>query len=368
MIGKAFRVSIFGESHGKCVGAVIEGCPPGIEVNPDDIRRDLERRRPGKDEFSSPRDEEDDFTILSGVFNGRTTGAPITIVVWNRDIDSTPYEKIKDIPRPGHADYVARIKYFGFNDYRGGGIFSGRITAALVAAGSIAKKVLEKFGIEVLAYVFQIGNVRMREDMTLEEIRENLPKSPVACPDLEASRGIVDLLRDIKNEGDSIGGIIEAVALNVPVGLGEPPIDTLDGDLAKAMFVIPAVKGIEFGAGFRLAQMRGSEANDQLTVRDGRVEFRTNNAGGILGGMSNGAPIRFRVVIKPTPSILKPQRSVNLREMREVDLKLRGRFDTCIAIRAVPVVEAVFAIVLTDHLLRWLSWRGYWSSGGRSTG
>lgn len=359
MVGKVFKISVFGESHGKCVGVLIEGCPPGIKIDPVEIRKDLEKRKPGENFLSSSRKEKDEFEIFSGVFKGFTTGVPITIIIWNKDVDSTFYEKFKDIPRPGHADYTARIKYFSFNDYRGGGVFSGRITAALVAAGVVAKKLLKKFGIEVIAYVSQIGNIKMSKELSMEEIRANIEKSSVRCPDLEASERMVKLVKKIRAEGDSIGGIIEAIAFNVPVGLGEPIFDNLEGEIAKAMFSIPAIKGIEFGTGFKLAEMKGSEANDQFAIKNGKVTTLTNNSGGILGGISNGAPIKFKLVVKPTPSIFKTQNSINLKEMKETILRLEGRFDPCIAVRAVPVVESMFAVVLADHLLRWLSWIGF---------
>ncbi len=357
MIGRLFRVSIFGESHGKCVGTLIEGCPPGIEVSEELIRRELARRRPGSSPVTTPRREADEPEILSGVFRGRTTGAPIVIIVRNRDVDSRPYEVIKWLPRPSHADYVARVKYWGFNDYRGGGIFSGRLTAALVAAGAVAKALLSKYGIHVYSYVTSVGDVEALVNPEDSELfRELIDSSPVKCPDPRASEAIVKLIKEVMECGDSVGGVVETIVFNLPVGLGEPPIDTLDGDLAKAIFTIPGVKGIEFGAGFGMARMRGSEANDPLTIKGGEVVPKTNKSGGINGGLSNGAPLVFRVAFRPTPTISKPQRTVDLRSMEEVVVTYSGRHDPCIAIRAAPVVEAVTSIVITDHLLRWLSW------------
>ncbi len=357
MIGKLFRVSLFGESHGKCVGALIEGCPPGIEVSEDLLRRELIRRRPGSF-LTSPRKEVDEPEILSGVFNGRTTGAPIVVIIRNRDVNSRFYELIKYLPRPSHADYVARVKYWGFNDYRGGGIFSGRLTAALVAAGAIAKSLLSKFSISVYSYVVRIGDVEASiKPVNSKSFREAIDSSPVKCPDPNASELMRNLILKVMEEGDSVGGIIETTVFNLPIGLGDPPIDTIDGDIAKAIFVVPGVKGIEFGAGFKLASMRGSEANDALTVVNGEVVPVSNNSGGVVGGLSNGAPLTFRVVLKPTPTISKPQQTVDLRSMEPITTKyVGGRHDPCIAIRAVPAIEAVTSIVLADHLLRWASW------------
>lgn len=361
-IGKMFKVSIFGESHGQCVGALIEGCPPGIKINEREIQKELERRRPGKGILVSSRDEREEFKIISGIFNGYTTGAPIAIIIWNRDVDSSYYEEIKDLPRPGHADYVAKIKYSGFNDYRGGGIFSGRITAAFVVAGVIAKKVLEKFGIKIVSHIVQIGDIKAKEDISIEEVENNSKKLPIECGDIKAAEKMIRLIKKIKSEGDSIGGVVEVIAINLPIGLGEPIFDTLEGDISKAVFAIPGVKGIEFGAGFNLARMRGSEANDQYVIRNGKVTMLSNNSGGIHGGISNGMPIKFRVVFKPTPSILKPQKTVDLNKMEERILRLKGRFDPCITIRTPPILEAVLAITLADHLLRWLCWKSYMTS------
>ncbi len=358
MIGKAFKVSIFGESHGTCVGALIEGCPPGLRVDEELLRAELRRRRPGS-ALTSPRREEDEPVIMSGVFRGRSTGAPILIIIYNRDRDSSFYEAIKDTPRPSHADYVARVKYWGMNDYRGGGIFSGRLTAALVAAGAVAKELLGKHGVRVYSYVVKVGDVEASvKPRDSPEFREAIDASPVKCPDPRASELMEGLVRRVSEEGDSVGGVVETVVFNAPVGLGSPPADTLDGDVAKAVFAVPGVKGVEFGAGFRMAGMRGSEANDPLVIHDGEVVTETNNSGGINGGLSNGAPIVFRVAFRPTPTIRKPQRTVNLATMQPAVIEGWGRHDPCIAIRAAPAVEAVTALVLADHLLRWYSWEG----------
>lgn len=359
MIGKLFRVSIFGESHGKGIGVLIEGCPPGIKVIEKEISDELAKRKISDPVISTSRIEEDKFEILSGVYRGYSTGAPIAVFIYNKDIDSSYYEEIKDLPRPSHADYTAKIKYFGYNDYRGGGIFSGRITASLIVSGAIAKKILKKYGIEVYAHLISVGNIKINRKISLEEIKKYTYRSIVRCADIEASKKIYELIKRIRVEGDSIGGIVEGIAVNIPVGLGEPPIDTLDGDIAKATMTIPGVKGIEIGKGFEIAKMRGSEANDPFVIKSNQVITEKNDSGGINGGISNGMPIIFRVAFRPTPSIYKPQKTVDLNRFRETTIKLKGRFDACIAVRAVPIVENTFAIVLADHLLRWLSWKKY---------
>ena len=350
-LGKLFTITSFGESHGRCVGTIIDGCPAGLAITEEDIQRQVDKRKPGVGIAATGRAEEDKVEVLAGIFNGRTTGAPICLVIWNKDIDSSEYEKTKFLLRPGHADYTAFIKYGGFNDFRGGGRFSGRITAGLVMAGAIAKKLLNLIGIEVLAHTIEIGGVKA-EPRGFDQIRENIDKNPVKCADLKAAEAMAKAIETVKQEGDSIGGIIEGIALNVPVGLGEPVFDTLDGDLAKALLAIPAVKGVEFGSGFSAARKRGSENNDPFTVRNGKIVTVTNNAGGILGGISNGMPIVVRVAIKPTSSIAKSQPTVNIKDMKTASLTVKGRHDVCIVPRAVPVVEAMMAVTLGDLAMR----------------
>lgn len=351
-IGERLRMTLIGESHGRLVGAVLDGVPAGLDLSEEDIQPILDLRRPGVSALYSARREPDKIEILSGVYKGRTTGAPITLVIWNKDVVSKPYEELALIPRPGHADYTAWVKYGGYNDPRGGGRFSGRLTAAMTAGGAVALKLLKTtLGIEVLAYTVEIGGVRAKTPVPMELIKRRY-ESPVRCPDPEASEKMVEKVLEAKRSGDSLGGIIECVSLNVPPGLGEPVVDTLDGDLSKAMFAIPAVKGIEFGAGFELARMRGSESNDEYTVKDGKVVTRTNNAGGILGGISNGMPLVFRVVFKPPSSIPRKQKSVRLDTLEEVEIVVKGRHDPCVVPRAVPVVEAMTAFVLADHAIR----------------
>jgi len=351
-IGKEFVITCFGESHGRCVGAVIDGCPAGLPLTEEDIQKDLDKRLPPNREIVSARREEDIVEILSGTYEGFTTGAPICALVWNKQIISGDYDSIKDKPRPGHADYPARIKYMGFNDYRGGGRFSGRITVAFVIAGAVAKKLLDVFGVEVLAYTTAIGNVELRATLSLGDVRENTYANSVRCPDPDVAEEMEETILSAKKEGDSVGGIVECVAFNLPVGVGEPIFDSLDADIAKMLFDIPAVKGVEFGVGFEAAKMRGSENNDPYVMCDDEIELLTNNAGGVLGGLSCGMPLVVRVAVKPTSSISKEQKTVDLSTMEETTIQVQGRHDPCIVPKAVPVVEASVAIVLVDQLIR----------------
>lgn len=350
-LGKLFTITSFGESHGRCVGIIIDGCPAGLPLTEDDIQKEVDKRKPRIGILATERVEEDKVEILSGTFNGRTTGAPVCLLMWNRDVDSSEYERMRFLPRPGHADYTAFMKHGGFNDFRGGGRFSGRITATFVMAGAIAKKLLNLISIEVLSYTIEIGEIRA-EPKGFNEIKENIGGNPLKCADLKAAEEMVRAIEKAKEDGDSIGGIIEGVALNVPVGLGEPVFDTLEGDLAKALFAIPAVKGVEFGSGFSAAGKRGSENNDPFIIRNGRIETITNNAGGILGGISNGMPLVVRVVIKPTSSIAKSQETVNINNMESASLEVKGRHDICIVPRAVIVVESMMAVTLCDFAMR----------------
>jgi len=349
--GKLFTITSFGESHGRCVGVIIDGCPAGLPITEEDIQSEVDKRKPGVGMAATKRAEEDKVEILSGIFSGITTGAPVCLLVWNKDVDSSEYARMRFLPRPGHADYTAFMKYGGFNDFRGGGRFSGRITATFVMAGAIARKLLSLRSIEVLAHTIEIGGIKTKP-MELGEIKENAEKNPLRCADLEAAEEMAKLIEKAKEEGDSIGGIIESMALNVPVSLGEPVFDTLDGDLAKALFAIPAVKGVEFGSGFSTARKRGSENNDPFTIKDGKIVTVTNNAGGILGGISNGMPIVVRVAVKPTSSIAKSQETVNIKTMESASLAIKGRHDICIVPRAVVVVESMMAVTLCDFAMR----------------
>jgi chorismate synthase len=348
--GVVFRITSFGESHGRCVGVVVDGCPAGLPLTGEDIQKEVDKRKPEALSGGTARVEEDRVEVLSGVFEGFTTGAPLAMLAWNKEADSSEYESLRFRPRPGHADYTAFLKYGGFNDYRGGGRFSGRVTAGLVMAGAIAKKVLSRAGCEVLAHTIQIAGIKAGAS-SLEQIRQ-VYTNPLRCADDAAARAMSGLIEQVGKEGDSLGGVIEGLALNVPAGLGEPYFDTLEGQMAKALFAIPAVKGVEFGAGFGAAEKKGSQNNDAFVMRDRKIVTVTNNAGGILGGISNGMPIVARVAIKPTPSIRQKQMTVNLKKMENVELVVGGRHDVCIVPRAVIVVESMMAVTLCDFALR----------------
>ncbi|MDH7596953.1 MAG: chorismate synthase [Methanothrix sp.] len=359
--GTVFRVTTWGESHGRAVGAVVDGCPAGLELSENDVQRELDRRRPGQSTATTERREADVVEILSGVFEGLTTGTPISMLVWNKDARSSHYDSIRHTPRPGHADYTYHAKY-GIRDHRGGGRASARETVGRVAAGAVARKLLSEFGVEITGYVIELGGIRAslpgwtsRGSVDREEllsIRERAESSPIRCPDADASSRMLSLLESVRSDGDSIGGVVEVVAIGVPPGLGEPVFDKLDADLAKALMSIGAVKAVEIGAGFESARLRGSEMNDPILYRNGRISFERNNAGGILGGISTGAPIICRIAVKPTPSIATSQRTVDLQSGEAVDISVRGRHDPAIPPRIVPVAEAMIALVLADHLLR----------------
>jgi chorismate synthase len=351
-LGKEFTVTSFGESHGKIVGVVVDGCPAGLALSEHDIQTELDRRIPSEPKIVSGRVEKDKAQIISGIFNGFTTGAPICVTVENRDVDSSSYEKIKNLPRPGHADYTANVRYGGFNDFRGGGRFSGRVTVALVMAGAIAKKLLGRIDVDVLAYTLAIGNIRTDKKFSAAEIRKNKDAASTRCPDLACAEKMEEAIVNARKSGDSLGGLVECLVLNMPVGIGEPLFDALDADLAKAVFVVPAVKGVEFGAGFKAAQLAGSENNDEFLLKNGKVVTATENAGGVLGGLSSGMPILLRAAIKPTPSIGKEQKTVNLSTMEAAALCVEGRHDPCVVPKAVPAIEAAVAITLVDHLVR----------------
>ncbi|WP_366070275.1 chorismate synthase [Methanothrix sp.] len=359
--GTIFRATTWGESHGPAVGVVVDGCPAGIELSENDVQKELDRRRPGQSRATTERRESDRVEILSGVFEGLTTGTPISMVVWNTDARSSHYDSIRHTPRPGHADYTYHAKY-GIRDHRGGGRASARETVGRVAAGAVAKKLLSEFGVEIVGYVIELGGIRASlpgwtsmgsiDRGELLSIREMAESSPIRCPDADASSRILSLLESVRSEGDSIGGVVEVVAIGVPPGLGEPVFDKLDADLAKALMSMGAVKAVEIGAGTESARLRGSEMNDPISYENGMISFERNNAGGILGGISTGAPIVCRISVKPTPSIARSQRTVDLQSGESVDISVRGRHDPAIPPRIVPVAEAMIALVLADHLLR----------------
>ncbi|MBN1693448.1 MAG: chorismate synthase [Dehalococcoidales bacterium] len=350
-LGKLFTITAFGESHGRCVGVVIDGCPASLPLAAADIQPELDRRRAGTGAASTSRREKDKVEILSGVLGGFTTGAPICLLIMNEDVDDSAYEAIRSKLRPGQADFTARVKYGGFNDWRGGGMFSGRMTAAFVMAGAVAGKILRNIGVEVFAHTVTIGGIDART-LPYEEIRKKALKDPLACADAAASTKMAALIEKVKIEGDSLGGIIEGIALNVPVGLGEPIFESLNGELAKSLADIPAVKGVEFGAGFTAARLKGSENNDPFTIEKGQIVTKTNNAGGILGGISNGMPIVTRVAVKPTASIGLEQSTVDIEKMKDTTIKVGGRHDVCIVPRAVPVVAAMMSVTLCDFAMR----------------
>ena len=328
-IGNNIRVTIFGESHSAAVGMVMEGLPPGEKVDMDALRAFMKRRAPGRSELTTQRKEPDEPEILSGIKDGVTCGTPVCVMIRNLDTRPSDYDEIKNIPRPGHADYTSYVRYGGFNDYRGGGHSSGRLTAALCAAGGIALQILERRGVTIRANITEIGGFDIDEDTAAAS--EALDKA--------------------KAEGNSLGGIIECEASGVPAGIGDPIFNGMENDIAKAVFGIPAIKGIEFGAGFRAAAMTGSENNDDFFFdQEGCVRTLINNHGGILGGITSGETIVFRAAVKPTPSIAKEQRSVNLATGENVSIRVKGRHDPCIALRACPCVEAAAAIVILDHM------------------
>jgi len=347
-LGTSYRITSIGERHGKVVGVVIDGCPAGLELDMERTQADLDRRRPGQSRVSTTRNEADKAEVLTGLYEGVTTGAPITILIRNQDRDSSKYLKTRWTPRPGHADYTAGIRYGEKQDPRGGGRFSGRNTSGFVIAGAVAKQLLDGIGTNIIAYTHQIGPV-VAKDVDPERVTET---NIIRCPDEAAAEEMIRVIYEAKLGGDSVGGKVKVIALNPPRGIGQPIFDTLEGDIAKAFYAIPAVKAVEFGAGVGYAELRGSEANDQYVIRDEKVVTETNNSGGILGGISSGMPIEATVTFKPTPSIGVEQKTVDLQRMEETTIKVEGRHDPSIVPRAVPVVEAMMAVVLADHALR----------------
>ncbi len=343
--GKVFSITSWGESHGPAVGVVLDGCPAGLELNEADIQFQLDRRRVGQSQVTSPRNETDKVQILSGVYNGLTMGTPISLLVWNQDADSSKYEDIKELFRPGHADYSYLAKY-GVRDHRGGGRSSARETVGRVAAGAIARKLLATEGVKIVGYTQELGGL-IAEKIDFDEIERNI----VRCPDPAVAQAMVDAVLKAKEENDSLGGIAEILVMGLPPGLGEPVFDKLDADIAKAMLSIGATKGIEFGSGFDFARMRGSQSNDPFINREGKIGTVENKAGGILGGISTGEDILVRLAVKPTSSIAREQTTVNTAG-EEAKIAVKGRHDPTIIVRLVPVAEAMMALVLADHLLR----------------
>ena len=349
-IGEKFRITSFGASHGPAVGAVVDGCPANLELSAEDIQKELDKRKPGTSSVTTPRKESDEVQILSGIFEGKTDGTPITGVVFNKNQHSKDYSMFENTPRPSHGDYGWMMKY-GNYDYNGGGRGSGRVTIGHVIGGAIAKKLLKTKGIEIISHVTQIGNIKA-EKMDFNTIQENVEKNPVRCADLKAAGEMEKLIIDKKAEGDSVGGIVETIAVNVPAGLGEPVFERLDGDLARILMNIGAVKGVEIGLGFDIATHSGSEINDAYQIKEDKIVTKTNNSGGIVGGMSNGMPIVSRIAVKPTPSISKCQDTVDLDSMENKKIEIKGRHDPCICPRVTVVAESSTAIVLADHMIR----------------
>jgi len=347
--GHTFRITTFGESHGVALGVIIDGCPSGIVIDESLIQRDMDRRRPGQSKIVTQRKEGDKVEILSGIFNGKTTGMPISMVIFNQDARSKDYSHIADKFRPSHADYTYQAKY-GYRDYRGGGRSSARETAARVAAGAIAKQILLKENTTIQAYVSKVGKIEAEPDYKKLDLSKT-ENNDVRCPDEQVAEKMIQHIKAIKKAGDTIGGVVNCVVMNCPAGLGEPVFDKLHADLAKAILSINACKGFEYGSGFDGVEMRGSQHNDLFYKEDGEIKTKTNFSGGIQGGISNGMDIYFKAAFKPVATIVSAQESVN-EKGEKVEVTGKGRHDPCVVPRAVPIVEAMCALVLVDHFLR----------------
>lgn len=348
--GRLFKITSCGESHGGAVAVIIDGCPPGLEISREEIQAELDRRKPGQSYITSPRNENDEIHILSGIFEGVTTGTPILLLAHNQDMRPEDYTQLKNIYRPSHADYTY-IKKYGLRDFRGSGRASARETLARVAAGAIAKKYLKlHFGMEILSYVEQVGSIKTAIDFKHVKISD-IEKNEIRCPDQLVAKQMIELIEQVKAEGDSIGGVIRSVIRNAPAGLGEPVFDKVPANLAKAMLSINAAKGFDFGLGFNCVHLRGSEHNDEFVNEGGKIKCKTNKAGGTLGGITSGEDIYFRVAFKPVATIAKKQQTVNLQN-ELVALEAAGRHDPCVLPRAVPIVDAMAALVMMDHLLQ----------------
>ena len=358
--GMNIKMAIYGESHGASIGLVIDGVPPGLKLDLEQIEKEMARRAPGKNQLSTQRKESDSFAIQSGFFEGHTTGTPLCVVIKNSDQHSKDYSILKDKMRPGHADYAGFVRYQGFNDYRGGGHFSGRLTAPLVFMGAVAKQALVQQGILVGAHILQIADIK-EETFNLLGIEEKkiveLAGKDFAVMDDAIGEKMQAKILEAKADLNSVGGVIEAMVTNVPAGLGAPYFDSVESRLSHALFSVPAVKGVEFGDGFGISAMTGAEANDQLHYEEGKVVAETNHNGGITGGITNGMPVIFRVAIKPTPSISREQKTISLQEKCDTTLTIVGRHDPCIVQRAVPVIEAVTAWTMWDLLLEAKKWK-----------
>ncbi|RDJ31450.1 MAG: chorismate synthase [Crenarchaeota archaeon] len=351
-IGKRLVLTSFGESHGKCIGAVLDGCPAGLELEEKDIQKMLDYRRPGQSIITTQRKEGDQVEIISGVFRGYTTGAPITMIIWNKDQNSKDYENLVTKLRPGHSDYPAMIKYKKFNDHRGGGRFSGRLTATHVMGGAIARKLLKvSLGVETNSFTVQIGKIKTDKEITSKMLR-SIYSNDVRCPDEKIAKKMKNSILEARKKGDSLGGIIESITTNLPVGIGEPIFSSLESEISKAVFSIPSVKGVEFGSGFEGATSFGSKNNDLYTIKRGKIVTKTNNSGGILGGLSNGMPIVLRIAFKPASSISMKQSTVDIKSKKPATLQVKGRHDPCVVPRAPPVVDSLVALTIADHALQ----------------
>ncbi len=348
-IGKRLVLTSFGESHGKCIGTVLDGCPAGLKLNEGDLQPMLNWRKPGQSSITTQRKEGDIAEIVSGTFRGKTTGAPIAILIWNKDQDSRTYENLEEVLRPGHSDYPAMVKYSKYNDYRGGGRFSGRLTATHVMGGAIARKLLEQtLKIKTNSYVIQIGKNKMPESNTVPS-QQKIYSTDTRCPHAASSAKMKNAILDAKKNGDSLGGVIKSITYGVPVGVGEPVFDSIESDLAKAIYSIPSVKGVEFGSGFAGSATKGSENNDIYKIDSRKkITTHTNNSGGILGGLSVGMPIVMNVAFKPASSISIRQKSVNIKTKKSANLQVKGRHDPCVVPRAPPVVDALVSLTIAD--------------------
>lgn len=349
-IGKIFTVTTFGSSHGTALGAVVDGCPAGLELTTEDIQEELDKRRPGTSQITTSRNEKDQVKIVSGIFEGKTDGTPITALIYNADMDSSAYKNIKNNPRPGHGDYTWKARY-GVYDYRGGGRGSGRITIGHVIGGAVAKKLLKTMNIKVLSHVTQVGTVKA-DTIDISDIETNIIQNSVRCADLDAAKRMEALIIYSKEIGDSVGGIVETIVLNAPAGLGDPVFGKIDAELTGALMGIGSVKGVEIGLGFKSAEIKGSQMNDEFFIENETVKTKTNHSGGILGGITNGMPINIRMAVKPTPSISLTQNTVNTESMENEEIIIHGRHDPCICPRITPVAEATVSIVLVDQMIR----------------
>ncbi len=353
-LGTIFKITSFGESHGKLIGVIIDGVPAGLKLDLDFLQRELDKRKPGQSKLTTPRYEPDNPEIMSGLFNNITTGAPICLIIKNKNVDSSKYEKYKNFLRPSHVDYPALKKYGGYSDFRGSGRFSGRVTAGFVMAGAVAKQVLDLYNISIFAYTKSIGEIIDNETYNFHELKKSISlreKSQVRAINTEKAKLMENLIEEVKNQKDSVGGTIKCIVNGVPAGIGGPIFNSLESNISKGIFSIPAIKAIEFGAGFKASKMRGSEHNDPWISKNGKIQTVKNDSGGIIGGIATGMAIEFTLAVKPTATIGLHQKTVNIETMENVEIEITGRHDPCIVPRAIVVVEAMTAIVLLDQLL-----------------